>query len=241
MPAVTFGPVIVTELWRFPVKSLGGERVERVGVTGLGLDGDRRWGVVDRTTGRVLTARREPRLLFASARLVAADRVAVTLPDGTETDRSEDLAAWLDRDVALERAGDVGGVFEAPHDAEREADWVTWQGPPGAWHDSRRSRLSLVTLATLGAWDRRRFRSNVVLDGSGEDGLVGQRVKVGSCLLDVTKQIDRCVMVTRAQPGVPEDRDVLREIVRERATFLAVGALVADGGHIAVGDVLGPA
>ena len=37
-------------------------------------------------------------------------------------------------------------------------------GAPGPFHDSRRTRVSLVSTETLGSWDRRRFRSNVLLE-----------------------------------------------------------------------------
>ena len=50
----------VLELWRFPVKSLRGERLERAAVTEQGIEGDRGFGIVDDATGLVLTARREP-------------------------------------------------------------------------------------------------------------------------------------------------------------------------------------
>lgn len=45
-------------------------------------------------------------------------------------------------------------------------------------------------------------------------------------------------MVTRPQPDLPADRDVLRTILRERDGTLAVGALVTTPGIIAVGDAL---
>lgn len=225
------------QLWRYPVKSMGGEAVASCAVSDLGLHGDRRWGVRDLTTGNVLTARREPRLLFASARLTDDD-VEVTLPDGSLATGDDDLSRWLHRPVALERAGQRGGTYETPLDAEAEADWVSWHGPGRAWHDSTRARVSLVTTTTIGDWDVRRFRPNVVLDGAGEDDLVGRRVRVGTTTLDVMKRIDRCVMVARPQPGIDADLGVLRTINRERDTFLAVGALVAAEGTMAVGDEL---
>ena len=225
----------VLQLWRYPVKSMAGEQVQVIDASATGLEGDRRWGVVDLHTGRVLTARREKRLLFASAHLVAPDQVEIRLPDGSVADDAA-LSRWLDRPVALERAGSVGGTYENPRDFENEADWVTWQGPPEAWHDS--ARVSLVSTATMGDWDLRRFRPNIVLEGHGEDALVGKRVEIGGVALEIIKQIDRCVMVTRAQPGIETDLDILRTINRTRNTYLAVGAQVARPGQLAVGDEL---
>ena len=113
---------------------------------------------------------------------------------------------------------------------------MSWQGPGDAWHDSTRTRVSLVSTATLGDWDARRFRTNLVVDGSDEDEFVGGTLGIGGCRLDITKRIDRCVIVTRPQPGLERDLDVLRTITRERGSTLAIGALVATPGSIRVGD-----
>jgi uncharacterized protein YcbX len=100
--------------------------------------------------------------------------------------------------------------------------------------------VSLVSTGTIGAWDRRRFRSNVLLDGEGEDALVGSEVTLGGAVLDVTMQMERCVMTTRPQPGgIDRDLDVLRTIARERGACLAIGALVMRAGTVRVGDELG--
>lgn len=236
----------VTEIWRFPVKSMGGETLLDAEVTDLGIVGDRGWSVYDVETGNTLTARRSPELLFASARLVDGE-VVVRLPDGSDVGEGDDaaLSTWVGRSVELRSAGehnlDVGGTYEVPLDVENDADWVSWQGPGGAFHDSTKSRISLVSETTLRDWDRRRFRTNLITDGAGEDDLVGAAVAVGDVHLDVVKQIDRCVMVTRPQPDIGRDLDVLKTINAERATFLAVGCLVTAPGAIALGDDVRPA
>ena len=224
----------VVGLWRFPVKSLGGEELDRVDVDALGLRGDRQWGIRDLATGKVLTARREPKLLFGSARLTESGDVSLTLPDG-----HTDLSAWLGYAVELVRAAPgVRGTYENPLDFEHDADWIEWTGPEGVFHDSTRTRVSLVSTTTLRDWDLRRFRSNVIVDGDGEDAFVGQRVRIGSVAADVTKYIDRCVMTTRPQPGVDRDLDVLRTINHERAGNLGIGCVVTSPGTIAVGDAV---
>jgi uncharacterized protein len=235
--------VIVSQIWRYPVKSIGGERLESADVGELGIAGDRGWGVVDRSTGMVLTARRAPQLLFASARVDPAGpdpAVVITLPTGREVtigaSGDAELSEWLELDVELRRAGDTGGTYENPLNVEDEDDWVTWQGPAGAWHDSPRSRLSLVSESTLGQWDIRRFRTNVLVSGRGEDEFVDSAIEVGSCRLDITQRIDRCIMVTRPQPGLDRDLGVLQAVHRERSSCVSIGALVARAGVISVGD-----
>jgi len=212
-----------------------GECLDFARVSDIGIEGDRRFGIVDVASGRVLTAKREGRLLCASSRFVG-NTVVITLPDGRETIDDADLSAWLDREVVLRAAGAEGGQFENPQDFEHEADWVQWQGPPHAWHDVNRARLSLVSTASIAPWDPARFRSNVLLDGSGEDDLVGRSVRVGTVHLSIEKHLTRCVVVTRAQGSLPRDLDVLRTINRERDGKLAVGALVTTAGRISLGD-----
>lgn len=227
----------VAALCRYPVKSLQGEPLDATDVTEYGFPGDRAFGIVDESTGHVLTARREPRLLFATARWQDGE-VEVEGPDGRPLETDEALSAWLGRRVRLARAGASGGTYENPLDTENESDWVTWQGPPHAWHDSGDARISMVSTTTLGTWAPKRFRANVLFDGDGEDALVGSKVNLGTATLDVTGQISRCVMVTRAQPEVEIDRNVLRSIHRERHGALAVGALTAAPGRVALGDAL---
>src|SRR5215472_8687575 len=68
-------------LWRHAVKSLPGERLESARFEDDGLAGDRRWGIRDLRTGRILTARRRPQLLGAAASY-DSELPVITLPDG---------------------------------------------------------------------------------------------------------------------------------------------------------------
>jgi uncharacterized protein YcbX len=237
--------VRVVELWRYPVKSLQGERLDVAEFGPEGITGDRQWALFDLDTGYGLTARRVPELLFASACL-RDDGVEVVLPDGTVTTDDGAISDWLGRRVTLRAAGSAPGrpLYESPEDnlAETPTRWHDWQGAPGAFHDNADGRVSLVTTGTLGDWDRRRFRANVVLEGAGEGGLIGSQVRVGGVVLDVGDPIPRCVMVTRPQPGgIARDTSILKTIHRERGGDLAVAAQVHRAGTVAVGDILEPA
>jgi uncharacterized protein YcbX len=241
--------VRVLELWRYPVKSLQGQRLETAEIGPEGIEGDRQWALFDVDTGFGLTARRVPDLLFGSARLRTDGGVEIVLPDGTVTDDDATISDWLGRRVSLRAAGDAPERprYESPDDdvaesAATTARWHDWQGAPGAFHDNADGRVSLVSTASLGDWDRRRFRSNLLLDGAGERDLSGVTVQVGDVLLEVRDPIPRCVMVTRPQPGgIERDTSVLKRIHRELDGELAMGAVVRRAGTVRVGDELGPA
>ena len=64
-------PVTVTEIWRYPVKSMGGERLDNVAVDERGVVADRMWAVRDPELGSITTARRRPALLRCGARYAA--------------------------------------------------------------------------------------------------------------------------------------------------------------------------
>ncbi|HWL41487.1 MAG TPA: MOSC N-terminal beta barrel domain-containing protein [Ilumatobacter sp.] len=227
----------VSQLWRYPIKSLAGEPLERADVGPLGISGDRQFGLVDRTTGLVLTARRVPELLFATP-TTAGGQAAIELPDGTVTADDRALSEWLGRRVTLAAATpDRHGTYEiAVDDGDPGSEWIRWDGPDGVFHDSGRTRLSIVAEPALGDWDVRRFRPNVVVSGGDERDLLGRQIRIGEVLADVVKEIDRCVIVTRPQPALARDLDVLRTVARERSGNLGVGALVVEPGSIAIGD-----
>lgn len=237
----------VVELWRYPVKSMQGERLAVAEVGRDGIAGDRGWALFDADTGLGLTARRVPDLLFATGRCRPDGGVEVVLPDGSVTAEDATLSDWLGRRVTLRRAGTVEGPrYESPDDDETAAEqseqsWHEWEGGEGPFHDIAVARVSLISTGTLGTWDRRRFRSNVLLEGADEAALRGSRVRIGGVVLDVNDPIARCVMVTRPQPGgIGRDTSVLKTVHRQYGGNLAVGAQVRTPGTIRTGDVLEP-
>jgi MOSC domain-containing protein len=234
----------VTRLWRYPVKSMQGERLEEAVIGDRGITGDRQWAVIALETGKALTARREPRLLYAFARLAGADNVEVVLADGRVTASDTELSAWLGYDVELRRANiEERGTYEIAEDFEHEetSDWISWNGPRGSFHDNNRTQVSIATEASFEGWDERRFRFNVIVDGTAETELIGRKLRLGDAVVDVVKSIGRCVITTRPQPGgIERDLDVLRTINARSDGQLGIGSLVITGGKVALGDELEP-
>ena len=79
----------IREIWRYPFKSMQGERLERCEVGTLGLPGDRGWALRDEAAGEIRGAKKMPSLLLCTARYreePSGERIPpvdITLPDGT--------------------------------------------------------------------------------------------------------------------------------------------------------------
>jgi len=88
----------VAEIWRYPVKSMGGERLQTARVGLSGIVGDRGWAVRDEEVGEIASAKRLPELLQCAARYLeepGEDRIPtaeIVFPGGS-TLRSDDSRA----------------------------------------------------------------------------------------------------------------------------------------------------
>jgi hypothetical protein len=255
--------VHLAQLWRYPVKSFQGELLDASVVESDGLRFDRGFGVIDRTTGRILTARRNPALLFGRAHVGAAGELTASIPEpGGVTTATRDfsglspaldaaLSAWLELDVELTPAKDHPVVSAENFDDALDEDGPVheWQLPEGRFVDS--APLLLITTATFesaagiypeGRWDVRRFRPNLVIDAAGtswlEDSWPSLLLRVGEVELSVRKPCTRCTMVTRAQPGIPADTNIFRSIAHEHGATFGVLCDVRKPGVLRVGDAL---
>ena len=118
---------VVKSLWRYPVKSMLGEGVSLVQVHQFGFYGDRVYGLVDTSDGKVATAKNPqkwPDLFSCRARLMETSGassvippVCITLPDGSVVtsdvrDLDQTLSRAMKRGVtlAVTQAGRVSGV-----------------------------------------------------------------------------------------------------------------------------------
>jgi uncharacterized protein YcbX len=85
----------VAEIWRYPVKSMGGEELGACTVGRLGIPGDRGWALRDESVGEIRGGKKLPFLMQCTARYLDEPRdgriphVAMKLPDGSEV-RSDD-------------------------------------------------------------------------------------------------------------------------------------------------------
>lgn len=237
----------IGQLWRYPVKSFGGERLDAATVESDGLRGDHIWAIVDPETGDVASAKRFRRwgsLLSCRARLLddtdPRDPAAleITLPDGTVVH------------------GNDAAVVDLLSDATGRP--VRLEARPRTYDEAPLHLLSTSAVEALGTGDApavamRRFRPQIVVESPGhtgfpEDEWVGRRIGIGSAVVVPSKLTSRCVMVTLGHQEVPARRDMLRTVMsRPIATGLGddkpgacigVYADVTECGLIAVGDAI---
>jgi uncharacterized protein YcbX len=127
----------VSQLWRFPVKSMQGESVDSLEIDARGVLGDRAWALVDEADGKVVSAknpRKWKKVLDVSASFVdeptavaPTPPVVVRLPDGTSgrsdvagDDASGVLSRYLGREVRLTSEVPASPKFEETWPAEVE-------------------------------------------------------------------------------------------------------------------------
>ena len=205
-------PLRIKELWRYPVKSLAGERIVEAMLGPNGIPGDRIVHVAG--PEGVRTARRHPRLLGLRGTLG---------PDGPLINGHP----W-DSEAALEMIRQAAGS-----DAWLEA----WDGP----ERFDILPLLVATDGALAAFDRdvRRLRPNILL--SGVEGLdertwEGARLHVGSAVLRLESLRGRCVMITVDPDTLERDPEVLKDVGRRFGGRLALDTDIERGGLIRVGD-----
>jgi hypothetical protein len=179
----------VLSVWRYPVKSMLGEELKSTLLTERGLLGDRAYALMDRATGKVVSAknpRKWPSLFkFRAALMEPSDvreripPVMITLPNGTRVNSDQGdvdhvLSNALDSDVSLKS--------QAPERPQLEEYWpdvdnlahretVTEEAmPPDAFFDG--AVVHVLTTATLdklrslypeGSFQPQRFRPNLVV------------------------------------------------------------------------------
>ncbi len=218
-------------MWRYPVKSLRGQRLRGAPIGPTGLPDDRRWAIRDRVSDLVLSAKREPRLFLARATVQQNQALIETDSGGVfhaaDPDIERELGRWLDRQVALDdsRAPDSTGPYfdTAPIHILTTAS-LRWAR----------------SLTPSSVWDVRRFRPNLLIEVPGESRpeqeWVGRRLRVGEAELALVSGTGRCRMTSRRQGELAEDPAIRRTLDQHSSGELGVYATVVTPGRVEVGD-----
>ena len=205
----------ISELWRFPVKSMAGERIEQAAISSLGIAGDRVVHVED-ARGRVVTARTHPRLLGLHATLGSSGEPLVEGKPWTENEVLRDVIKIVGSGAQLIR-DDTSDRFDV-------------------------LPLLVATDGALAAFGHggRRLRPNIVIagvDGLTERSWPGHCLRIGDLVIGVQDLRGRCIMTTFDPDTQKQDRQVLRDIVEKFGGKLALNCYVIRGGEIRVGDI----
>jgi uncharacterized protein len=205
----------VAEIWRYPVKSLKGERLNETEITELGIPGDRQIAVIRTINGRFLTSRSKPKLLGLQGALGA---------DGVPTINGH---RW-----------DSAAALQLVHEAAGESVTLEQVPAPQAFD------ILPLLIATDGAAqylniDHRRLRPNILIadvPDLEERSWPGRIIAIGNVRMHAEQLRDRCVMTTYDPDTQKQDLSVLQRIVRELDGSTALDTSVIAPGRIRVGD-----
>jgi uncharacterized protein len=205
----------VSEIWRYPVKSLKGERLKETEITPLGIPGDRQIAVIRTINGRFLTSRSRPKLLALQGSIN---------PEGVPTINGHPWSSDEALQLVREAAGEPVTLRQIP--------------APQAFD------ILPLLVATDGAArylniDHRRLRPNILLADVPEleeRNWPGRTIAIGDVRIHAEKLRDRCVMTTFDPDTQAQDPSVLLRIVRELDGSTALDSSVIHSGKIRVGD-----
>jgi uncharacterized protein len=204
----------VTAIWRYPVKSMAGERVSSTELTNMGVAGDRVVQVYDRHD-RIVTARTFPQLL----------RLHATL--GNDGEPLVDGLPWHSHEVRRRVEDAVGpGARLERFDGHERFDILP---------------LLICADGSLSMFgkDVRRLRPNLVIGGvrgGAEREWPGATLRLPEAEISIVDLRGRCVMTTYDPDSAAQDPDILRDIVRRFGGRLCLNAAVARAGRVEAGD-----
>jgi hypothetical protein len=223
--AGTVGGMRVDALWRYPVKSMMGERLQHAQIDRRGVHGDRLYAIHD-PEGKLGSGKNSRRfrrftgLRFIQATLNEHSEPVLTLPDGRIADLDALREFLDDRHLTLQREQAVKHFDDEPlHIISRQAIEAVAED------------LAEITV------DERRFRPNIVIDGD-DYGWLGRHARIGSVLVEFVKPTERCVMVNAAEPGIERSGRVLKSLTMTRNMELGIYARIIEPGHVSVDDAV---
>jgi len=218
--------VRLTQIRRYPVKSMRGEDLDYATVEPWGLAGDRRWMVAD-ASGETITAREFPRLLLITPEispggvwLRAQAREPLFVPTPTEATTvsvhqgtpftgalapataSEWLTDYLGTEARLVYTDDprrrrTNPRFTRPEDSVSFADAYPLTLATEESLDQVNAWIAQGPLADQGPLPMTRFRPNLVIEGAAPFAEdCWRRVRIGEAIFRTPKGCDRCVMTT---------------------------------------------
>ena len=230
----------ITEIWRYPVSSIGGERLTAAEVNESGIAGDREWCLVDAATQSPAAPEKEARWRPALMLTSRLDGVApsIAFPDGDVFSVTDTV---LPRRLEAHFSFPVHVLPISPRDGFGACAEPRYVRSP--IHIATNASLKhLAALADRAEMDVRRFRPNVLVEtdtqGFVEDKWLERSLCMGTVRLRCVDRAKRCGMTLLAQPDLIEDPEVLRATVRHNQRTLGVYCDVSKTGRVECGDTL---
>ncbi len=232
----------LSEIWIYPVKSLGGIRLTTAQVEGRGLKYDRRWLIVDED-GQFLTQRVHPKMALINVALTDSgllltsriDRAEIHIPFTPVSAKTITVKIWADTTSAVtvcdeadiwlskQLSQQVQLVF-MPDSVERKVD------PRYASHDENVSfadgyPFMMISQSALDHLNEqlampitmKRFRPNFVVTGTAphaEDNWTS--FKVGNIEFEIVKPCSRCIMITIDPETAAQGQEPLKTLTGYR-------------------------
>ncbi|MGO4106220.1 MOSC domain-containing protein [Paenibacillus sp. YAF4_2] len=227
----------ISEIYRYPIKSFAGEKLEDCVIEEYGLQGDRFVTFYDETKKdwyKYMTARNIPNLLNYKAEFKDGD-IQVTSPDGRVFGWDEALLEEIQNQTTTTL---TMSKRKEPHPEAKHPHLLSVDG----------ASILIITDSSLNklqeTWgkelDDRRFRANFVItvndDTFTEGDWIGRKLSIGDTKLQVDSFCERCVLITMDPDTQVKDPTLLRKVNEEFNLHFGVYASVLQPGSVKLGD-----
>jgi uncharacterized protein YcbX len=251
----------IESVWRYPVKSMNGERRNKIFLGFAGIYGDRCYAFRNsraRKGAPYLTASAQPQMLQYRPQFRYPERAAeppnlaeamsiepgITYANGESGDLIVDVVTPSGTILSIDDPTLVRMLGEGMS----EQNVLTLVRSDRALTDCR--PVSLISLQTVRQCeaemgiplDKRRFRANMYADlsvssGFAEDGFVGRKVRIGSqAVVAILERDPRCKVISLDPDTGEHNPEILRNVVQTHDNFAGVYCAVLVEGSIADGD-----
>ena len=217
-------------IWHYPVKSLKGEPLRHGIIEQRRMAGDRYYALVN-DQGKIASGKNTRRFfrldgLFELSSRQDGSAVCIDFPDGThircdQADADDIVSRYFGVPLRIRPERQISHLDDSPI------------------HLITTSDLMHLELKHGTSVDPRRFSPNIVVDWPDSPGLAfkeGDCLHLGSAILRITSNTERCRMVTLAQADLPEDKPLLKSIAANKAVDFGYYADVVQPGRFSVGD-----
>jgi len=251
----------IESLWRYPVKSMGGETLAESFIGFSGVYGDRCYAFKNSAARKgfpYLSATVQQQMLLYHPKFRYPERAskppnlieAMSIAPGVTPANAEPEDMMLDvvTPSGTVVAIDDPALIEMLGEGLRGENHLTLVRSDRALTDCRPvSLISLQTVRQVEAesgipLDKRRFRANVYLDlasdyGFAEDELVGRCLRIGSsAVIMVLERDPRCKMISLDPDTGEHNSEILRKVAQAHGAFAGVYCAVLVEGIITKGD-----